>query len=372
MPFVDELQELESILPSYPFVSLYLDVGHSEKSAEEMRVFTRNQLRQALAETPGGRERNRLEKDSRHITAYLEDVIHARVQRKAQGIGIFSCVSQKYFQVVSSADPFPSQLHIGDRPHLQPLRERAQGLKQILAILLGANETRILELGPGQRVQRHNVHQDGTRKHSGKGWSQLRFRSCGDVDGETFTKEVARVLTYLSDQAPRVPVLVRGLDRSRKMLRDWLPARMLSRLVDTFPAAFSAKEHSTLQGILKNEYQMDAAGRDPQMESRLESAMAPNRGARGIAEVLRAANAHSVSSLFAPEDFDERGWKCRSCGALGAFVRLSCNYCGGNIESTDLRPDLEAKVLRGGGVVYAVPTSRNLTRGVVASLRYVR
>ena len=74
MPFIRELQELQSIHPAYPFLSVYLDVGHSEESAESMRVFLKTRLRQAHTDAPTTRDRSLLETDGRHVMAYLEDV----------------------------------------------------------------------------------------------------------------------------------------------------------------------------------------------------------------------------------------------------------------------------------------------------------
>ena len=369
MPFVDELQELEAVPTGYPFISLYLDVRHNDQSAEEIRVFTRNQLRKALADTAGARQRTRLETDARHITAYLEDVIHARVNRQSHGLGIFACAGQKYFQVISSAEPFPTQLHVGDRPHLQPLRERAQSQKRLLAVHLDPREQRILELGVGSHQDRQGRHRH-VAKHSKGGWSHLQYRHSLAAPEKAGVERVRQVLIRLADEAPGIPVVLTGEDSLCNALRESLPTRIANKVLGVLPVDLSTAERNALDGVLENARFMAPHDLDAQMEPELELAMSPHHGARGIAEVLRAANAHSIRALFVPEGMTERGWQCSSCAALGSFVRLQCNYCGGNVASIDVCPELEGKVLAGGGVVYVVPRSRNLTRGVVASLRY--
>jgi peptide subunit release factor 1 (eRF1) len=370
MPFVEELQELESLPSGYPFVSLYLDVGHDEQSAEKMRVFTRNGLRQALSQAGCARERHRLEADARHITAYLEDVIHARVNRKSQGLGIFACSGQKVFQVVSSPEPFASQLHVGDRPHLQPLRDRALARKRILTVHLGPTEQRIVELGVGPHPEHKGTPRE-IAKHASGGWSHMRFRRIGRPNDTMAVAELAEALQRLSDEAVGVAILMQGDEGAQERLRMSLPARTVSRVLQSLPHSLSAAEARTLNEVLENTRHMAPHDLDAQMEPELEAAMSPHRGARGIDEVLRATNAHSVRSVFLSEDFAERGWRCTSCGALGAFVHLRCNYCGGNIESTDLRPELEARILTGDGTVNVFPRARALTHPVLASLRYV-
>jgi len=369
MPFVDELQELEAVPTGYPFISLYLDVGHNEESAEEMRVFTRNQLRQALAGANGARERSRLETDARHITAYLEDVIHARINRQSQGLGIFACAGQKYFQVISSPEPFPSQLHVGDRPHLQPLRDRAKVQKRLLAVYLDHLEQRIVELGVGSQKDLQGVHRK-VKKHSRGGWSHLLYRQSVVSRKRVDVAGIARVLSRLADETHNTPIVLMGDEVHRKAFREALPARIAGRVLDVLPSVLPEGERQALEAALENVRFMAPHDLDAQMEPELESAMSPHRGARGVSEVLRAANAHSIRTLFVPGDLAERGWRCNSCGSLGTVVRLQCNYCGGNVESIDLGPELESKVLTGGGTVYVVPQGRNVSRGVVASLRY--
>jgi peptide subunit release factor 1 (eRF1) len=369
MPFVDELQELEAVPAGYPFISLYLDVGHNEESAEEIRVFTRNRLRQALADTAGGRERHRLETDARHITAYLEDVIHARINRQSAGLGIFACAGQKYFQVVSSPEPFPSQMHIGDRPHLQPLRDRANGQKRLFAVHLDQHEQRIIELGVGAYQDRHGTHRK-VSKHDRGGWSHLQYRRPIAAGARNEVAELRRVLIRLADETPGARIVLTGQEAAGGALRDSLPTRLAVRLLDALPGGLPAGEHQALSVALENARCMAPHDLDAQMEPELEAAMSPRRGARGLDEVLRAANAHSIRCLFVPEGFDARGWRCTSCASLGSFVRLQCNYCGGNVSSIDLRPELEGKVLSSGGTVYIVPRDRNIARRVLASLRY--
>ena len=369
MPFIDELQELEAVPTGYPFISLYLDVGHNEESAEEIRVFTRNRLRQALANTSGARERNRLEADARHITAYLEDVIHARINQQSQGLGIFACAGQKYFQVISSAEPFPSQLHIGDRPHLQPLRDRASGQKRLLAVHLDHLEQRIVELGVGSQSDGNGVHRK-VSKHNRGAWSHLQYRRPVVGGAQVAVAEMACLLTRLADETRATPIVLTGEEAFCKALREALPAHIANRVLETLPAALSVGERQALEGAVENARFLAPQDLDAQMQPELESAMSPHRGARGIGEVLRAANAHSVGALFVPAGLAERGWRCTSCASLGTFVRLQCNYCGGNVESIDVAPELEIKVLKGGGTVYVMPRGRHISRGVVASLRY--
>jgi len=369
MPFVDELQQLESAPSGYPFISLYLDVGHDEKSAEKMRVFTRHHLRQAVSEAVGARERSRLEVDARHITAYLEDVIHARVNRTSHGLGIFACSGQKFFQVVSSREPFPSQIHVGERPHLQPLRDRAQGQKRLLVVLVDEHQQRIVEMGLGAHPE-HSSHHEVT-KHANGGWSHLRFWRHVALQSPEAVQELADVVVRLTDEFPGAAVLFSGTEVLQQKLRQHLPARTVTRILETLPASLSAAESRTLGRIVENVLHMAEHDLEAQVGPELQSAMSPHRGARGVEEVLRSSNAHAVRAVFLGDTFDARGWRCTSCGALGAFVHLRCSYCGGNVESIDLRGELEAKVLASGGMVGILPRERPLTHPVLASLRYV-
>ena len=369
MTYTQELQELKSLPHAYPFVSLYLDVGHNEKSAEEMRVYARTQLRHAVAGARSARERSFLETDARHIIAYLEDVIHARVERKARGLGIFACAPHKVLHVVSSPDPFQAQLHIGEGPHLHPL-ESSNGSKHILACLVDSRSARILEIGAGSVHEQAEIHNDVPPRRHQDGWSQTRFQRRVDGLVEQHQREVASALTHLSDRNPGIAIVLAGPESIVAGFRGHLPERLQKRVLADLPVSLKAHDRELVQRILDEHARSEETRFEAELEHQLEDAMSPARGARGIDDVLRAANEHAIRRLFVTADFDPRGWRCTSCGALGSHVPLSCSFCGGVVESTDLRDELIAKVLSSGGEVTTLPAGRPVTRGIVALLRF--
>jgi peptide subunit release factor 1 (eRF1) len=369
MTFTQELQELKSLPHTYPFVSLYVDVGHNEKSAEEMRVYARTQLRHAVAGARSARERTFLETDARHIIAYLEDVIHARVERKARGLGIFACAPHKVLHVVSSPEPFPAQLHVGDGPHLRPL-ESNNGNKHVLACLVDSQSARILEIGAGSIQEQAEIHNEVQRRHPHGGWSQTRFQRRVDDQIEHHHREVATALTHLSDRNPAVGVVLAGPETIVGGFREHLPERLQKRVLVDLPVSLKAHDRELVQRILDEHARTEESRFEVELEQQLEDAMSPVRGCRGVDDVLRAANEHAIRRLFVPADFNPRGWRCTSCGALGRQVPLSCSFCGGVVESSDVRDTLIAKVLASGGEVTTLPNGRSVTRGIVALLRF--
>lgn len=369
MSFGQELQELKSLPRSYPFVSLYLDVGHNEKSAEQMRVYARTQLRHAVAGARNARERSYLESDAKHITAYLEDVIHARVERKAQGLGIFACAPQKIFRVVSSPEPFPAQMYVADGPHLGPLQS-TNGNKHLLACLVDSRSARILEIGAGVVQEQAEIHSEVPRRHHQGGWSQMRYqRHIEDHIGHHH-REVALALGHLSDRHPQAPVVLAGPEKIVTTFHSYLPERVQKRVLTDLPVSLKADERELVERILDSYESTEESRHEKEVERQLGDAMSPSRGVRGIESVLQAANEHAIWHLFVPADFEARGWHCTSCGALGCHVPLSCGFCGGVVESTDVRDMLIAKVLASGGEVSTLPAGREVTLGIAARLRF--
>ncbi len=369
MPFTRELRDLESVTPAFPFLSVYLDVGHNDASSEAMRVFVRSRLRQAQAEASSTRDRTLLETDGRHVLAYLEDVIHARVERRSQGLALFACARQKLFQVVGSPMPFESKFVVSDRPFLEPLKaeEKAQ---RVLACLVDSRSARILELGAGTVQQQTEIHNDVMRHHHHGGWSQMRFqRHVGD-QVEHHHREVAEVLTHLSDREPELPVVLGGPDPMLRSFRTHLPERVAQRVVVGLPVSLKSADREIVGRILEGFERGEEERHERELERQIEEALSPVRGARGTDEVLHAANTHAIRRLIVASNYDARGWRCSSCSAMGTNVPLACPFCRGTVSTLDVRPGLISKVLASGGEVSALPAHRNLQHGVVALLRH--
>ena len=370
MPFIRELQELQSIHPAYPFLSVYLDVGHSEESAESMRVFVKTRLRQAHTDAPTTRDRSLLETDGRHVMAYLEDVIHARVERKSQGLAVFACARQKLFQVVSSPEPFGSTFIVSDRPYLEPLRTRGGASPRVIACLVDSRSARIVELGADGVHPQAEIQNDIGRRHHQGGWSQMRFQRHADDRIDHHYREVAAVLTHLSDRDPQIPVVIAGPEPVVAAVRAHLPERVQPRIVAGLPMSLKLHEREIVERILETYSRGEEERQERELARQIEDALSPTRGARGTEEVLQAANEHAIRRLFLDSEYEARGWRCTSCGALGSHVPLMCPFCAGTVEGTDLRPALIAKVVGNGGEVAGLPQGLDLRVGALALLRH--
>ena len=369
MPFTRELRELQAIPPTYPFLSVYVDVGHTDESAESMRVFVKTRLRQAHSDVPTTRERSYLETDGRHIMAYLEDVIHARVERKSQGLALFACARQKLFQVVSSPEPLGSAFIVSDRPYLEPLKSRGDA-PRLFACLVDSRSARILELGAGGVQPQAEIQSDVGRRHHQGGWSQMRFQRHVDDQIDHHHREVAAVLTHLSDRDPQIPVVIAGPEPVVVAFRGHIPDRVQPRVVAGLPVSLKSHEREIVGRILESYARGEEERQERELVRQVEDALVPARGARGTEEVLQAANEHAIRRLFVSSDYEARGWRCTCCGALGSHVPLMCPFCAGTVDGTDLRPELIAKVVGSGGEVAGLPSELDLQVGVVAQLRH--
>ncbi len=370
MTHTRELRELQACPPAYPFVSVYLNVGHNEQSAEAMRVFVRGQLRQALSEVRSARDRNYLETDARHVFAYLEDVIHARVERSSQGLALFSCAKQKIFQAVGSSASFPSTFVVSDRPYLDPLRFEESEPHNVLACLVDSRSARIMELGAEGALPHTEIQSDVGQHHDHGGWSKMRFQRHVDDQIDHHHREVATALVHISDRQPRSPLVIAGPESVVTGFRSHLPDRVQQRIAVGLPVSLKARDRDIFARILDGFEREGTSPHDRILEQQLDDALSPALGARGTVEVLNAANSHAIRRLYVAPDFQARGWRCGSCGSLGSHVPLTCPFCAGNVEGTDVRPELISKVLASGGEVAPLPTDLNLQQGVVALLRH--
>ena len=370
MPFSRELQELASLEPAFPFISIYLDVQRNGDAAEAMRIFVKSRLREELALARGAREREQLETEMRRALAFLEDVIHGRAERGRQGLAVFACEARKLFRVIGSDVPFENRLVAADRPHLEPLRSAAALPKRLLACLVDSRSARILELGPASVQVQAQVQSDVQRRHHQGGWSQTRFQRHIDDQIEHHHKEAAAALTHLSDADSRLPIVLAGPETVVSAFRNHLPERVCARVIVDLPVALKGDERKAIERILQSFERGEEKKHLDEVTRRVDEALAPARGVQGLDAVLRTVNERALLQLFLAADFGVRGWKCAGCGALGVEMPSECPYCARPVTHAELRPHLIQGVLEGKGDVAVLPPGRRVKDGILGLLRF--
>ena len=113
---------------------------------------------------------------------------------------------------------------------------------------------------------------------------------------------------------------------------------------------------------------------DKNVENVVGEALAGGLGVLGPEDVVLAVNEGRVHRLIVESGYDQTGWRCRSCDAVGTAAVTSCGYCGQDTTTVDLGEELARRVIENDGEVEVLEPRPLLHHyhGIAAVLRHRR
>jgi hypothetical protein len=114
-----------------PVVSVYLNTHwRDEHQRERVRVFLKNEIREARSHTGGGQ---RTDEDLDWIREEAELIITQGRFPDAQGVALFACRALGLREVVPVRIPFENAFVVAGAPFLRPLAALSKGIPPALA-----------------------------------------------------------------------------------------------------------------------------------------------------------------------------------------------------------------------------------------------
>jgi peptide subunit release factor 1 (eRF1) len=243
----DHIQELAAFAPTaFPVLSLYLDLVPHQHDPDRDAAFVRAALADQLSSLhPYAPERESLERDATRIDAWLRE----QVPPSASGLAIFACSGDGFFDAVQLDTPIERRaLYIGPVPHLYPLVRLEDEYPRYAAVMLDAHHARIYVFGLDTTPREAAIAGPAVG-----GWSQARFhRRAENLHLERLDDIVESLDRIVTDEDLR-RIVVTGHDAAVPRLREQLPARLSSKLVDVVQLDRNAGEgrilHATLEAL---------------------------------------------------------------------------------------------------------------------------
>lgn len=354
-----------------PFLSLYLDTTRSDESQRDrIRLLLRHeleQIRQAL--TTGNGHDGAIEDGIRQIEQYVENSLHT----STRGLAIFTCPSEGFFVPFQLPLAVRPELKIGSRPHLRQLAELNHRHPEVVVAMVDGKSARLFDFAMGRVLSEIDLENpEVPRKHDQGGWSQANMQRHVQDHIDRHHKEVAEVLTKLTEERRLYGVILSGQERNVANFRSFLPKRVEEKILGTLHLDI----RSTADEIVAACEQLVAARQTAEMSERLarleEVAQKNGRAALGVSAVVDAANQRKLETLFLSGSVERRGWRCTACGTLGEPIPLGCPACGEKVLTVDLVEALIAAAGAEDADVVFVPMSSILDRyeGIGAFLRF--
>ncbi len=385
-----ELAKLRS--GSEPIVSLYLDVRwNDEQQRERVRVSVRDRARAIVGHYAAGAPgKPALARTLEKISGFVEGLAAQAYEESRAGAALFAHEGLKLWRPLFFARPFAEELCADGIPHLGQLARLAERQRPAIVVvpsLEGAElfEVRLGDVGveesvrgavprndtdnfnPGTGQPRREYEREAKNERRAQAWA-LRYR-----------RAAASEVTSLFDRLPGARLILVGTAEGAAAFVRELPERVEEAIAAKvpLPRAWSSSGGIRRTGVRELAQEVlgdgaEAAARE--VETVVGEALRGKTAVVGPEDVVLAVNEGRVHALVVEEDFEQRGFHCDNCGALGADVESAevCPFCAGDLRAVqNLREALVARTLAGGGRVELVPHEDRLHgyRGVAARLR---
>ncbi len=370
-----DLEELLAVPPTFPFLTVYLDLGPQSRATRSFETVLRRRFSELEDLVEPGSE------DAKHFWTDVKrvwDFVHNQLPSQGHGAAIFACSKLDGFWRAYVVSPrFETEVVLDDTPYVRPLAHMVEEHEHHLVVETRADRAIIwmVHLRTAEPVTRlYELASEVPAKTSQGGWSQRRFQWHRRDHILRHIKQVAEAVVDLDGQYNPKGIVLLGQDPNISELKRHLPERILQKIVAVAPEPAGPSEQELLDRVLPL---LEFEERTEEL-STLERILAElGRGglaASGPEAVTAAAVEGRVDILLLANDFKAEGWRCLQCGAVMPVeaARGQCIYCGGELEKVELGEAVVQTVEQHGGQVEFMPRTEQLDRldGIAALLRY--
>jgi hypothetical protein len=313
-----------------------------------------------------------------HALLDIESRLAAGFQAESLGAAVFAREGErKFFLDLEFRVPLPTWIAVNSTPNIYHLVELKDTYDRYVVVLVNERSTRILEVHLGSVTDVAWTKRPELRERVGRGWSREHYQNHNPERNHEFANEVVRFVDEVMSTKGYGHLILAGTPRMTAVIREVLPKRLASKLIDVVPA--SANERTsivvaeTLASFVRQEQQESLAAVDRLRKNICSHGLA----VAGSAASLQALNCRQVDMLvMATEFMPEPAWKCTGCdvAAVQKARPAVCPHCGcSTLRELDVKEELVRLAEVAGCGVEIVHDSETLMRlgGVGCLLRYL-
>jgi len=259
---IDRLDALARLEPTrFPLLSLYLNTDRDATGQTNHGLFLRKELRdRAKTYTERSAERESFDRDVGRIESY---VAH-ELKPPTCGLALFTCGGLDLFEAIQLQVPFDrNRLVVSDRPHIYPLARLDDEHPRCAAVVVDTNLARIFVFGTGRTIDAVQIQNPKTKHSKAGGWSQARFQRHVDNVHLLHVKEVVERLDAIVSADAIDHVIVAGDEVIVPLLKQHLPERLATKLVEVLRLDIRSPEHevltATLDALRRKDEEIDEA-----------------------------------------------------------------------------------------------------------------
>jgi peptide subunit release factor 1 (eRF1) len=251
------------------------------------------------------------------------------------GLAIFSCSAQDFWEVVQMPARVESRVEFGPRPFLSPIAAYLSHSKATAILLTDKQHARIFTMKAGDVREWTDFEDYVPRRSDQGGWSQMRFQRRSDEWKKHHLNHAAELTVKLLQHYPFDWLILGTEVQDQADLLSDLHPYLKDRLIGQIHVRIDAnmgdilEKARALREEAESEYIDDLVGRVQ------EYAGAGGRGTIGIGNTIGALNEQRVHILLVQQGYTHAGAVCPSCGVLSADRLERCPGCREKARQVD-------------------------------------
>lgn len=351
MPVLTEtaIRELAAFRSSGPpVVSCYLDVdGRRQVRPQDYEHRLDALLREASASDPKASPA-----DLEVIATYVRNGFD---RSGVRGLAMFSCVADRFWQVLPLPVPVSNSLTVNSSPAVEPLEHLVHELEPLGVLLVDRQRARMFVHQFGELIERAELFEELPREYDSRDeasrGSREREQHHTDALVAQHLRHSAEVAFRLHRDRGFAHLTVGATDDTYAATVAVLHPYLRERLTHRIHLGVGATDAEIRAAALVIERRIEQE-KEAALVARLrDSVGAHGRGVVGLVDTIAALNDRRVGTLLVSDGFVESGWRCPSCGSL-ARKGPTCRVDGAEmIHHDDIVHEVVDMALRTGCAV---------------------
>jgi peptide chain release factor subunit 1 len=326
------VQELVDFAPEdFLVTSFYLDVDAREFPSPQHVEKALDSLLHAA-----NIEREQVEKDLSHEASEslradlhkIERFVKKEFRRTdTNGLAIFSCSAQDFWEVVQLPNPVESRVVFGSRPRVAPIAAFLSHTKPTAILLTDRKRARIITMKGSDVKEWTNLEDRMIQRSKAGGWSQMRYQRHADEWAKHHVDHAAELVLRLEQHYPFDWLILGTEVEIESDLKEGLHPYVKDRIIGHIHVRLDASLSEVVERATALREEAEAQLIDNLIQQIQEYAGAGGRGTIGLSATIKALNEQKVHILLVQEGFEEPGAECPDCGLLIAERRDTCPAC---------------------------------------------
>jgi len=260
----------------------------------------------------------------------IEDYVRSGFDRSTtRGLAFFACSAHDLFRVVPLPVPVRNRMLINAGPAVGQLESVVQDYHRFGVLLVDKQRTRMFVFELGELTDRSEQLDELPRDYDSRGHrDQGDDREKHHVDEllNQHLRQAAQVAFQIFQEGGFDQLTIGASEPIAHELEGLLHPYLRDRLCGRINVPVGASLDDIRTAALELEAEVDRRLEADAVTKLRDAVGSHQRGVAGLGPVLRALHDHRVEQLLVSAGYTERGWHCKSCGALAAVGR-TCPVC---------------------------------------------